>query len=125
MRRSFVLSVFFLAAQARRAALTVHQQPVVKFGPALPPGMTDMLKQQIANALGAETTVRVKGNRCSSSGGVLSTISDFGKGEATLLNSSLKQFASVPLTGYGAQIANAMPQQQMPEGAQQMQIGRA
>ncbi len=120
MRRNVVLGVFLLAAQAGWADLTVRQQTVVKLGPGLPSGMTDAAKQQMDSVLPAETTLRVKGNRCSSSGGVLGAVTDYDKGEVTLLNSKTKEFATVPLAGYAAKIADAMPHQQMPDGALQM-----
>jgi TonB family protein len=120
MRRSFVLAVFFLAAPAGWADLTVRQQITVKMGPGLPANMLDMAKQRVGDAVPAETTLRVKRNRCASSGGAVATISDYDKGEVTLLNPKTKEFATVPLASYAARIANAMPQQQMPDGVQQM-----
>jgi hypothetical protein len=120
MRRSFVLAVFFLAPQAGWADLTVRQQITVKFGPGLPANMLDIIKERVGGAVPAETTMRVKGNRCVSSGGAVATISDYDKGEVTLLNPKTKEFATVPFAGYAARIANAMPQQQMPDGVQLM-----
>ncbi len=120
MRRCFVLALFFLAAEASRADLTVRQQTVVTFGSALPASMLDMVKQRVGDMIPTETTLRVKGNRCSSSGGVVTTVSDYDKGEVTLLNPKTKEFATVPYASYAARIGDSVPRQQMPEGAQQM-----
>src|SRR5580693_5441918 len=120
MRWSLVPAVFLLAAQLAWADLTVRQQTVVKFGPALPTAMTDTVKQQMASTLPSETILRVKGNTCSTSGGAIETISDYDAGRITLLNSKSKTFASTPLADFASKIADAMPRQQMPAGADQM-----
>jgi hypothetical protein len=83
MRRSFVLAIFFLAAPAGWADLTVRQQTVVKFGPALPAIMLDMVKERVGDMVPVKTTLRVKGSRCSSSGGAVGTVSDYDNGEVT------------------------------------------
>jgi TonB family protein len=120
MRWSLVPAVFLLAAQLAWADLTVRQQTVVKFGPALPTAMTDTVKQQMASTLPSEMILRVKGNTCSTAGGAIETISDYDAGRITLLNSKSKTFASTPLADFASEIADAMPRQQMPAGAGQM-----
>jgi hypothetical protein len=80
----------------------------------------DIIKRQIGNAMPSELTWRIKGDRCSTSGVAVGTITDNDSGEVTLLNSATKQFATVSFADYEADIARAVPEQQIPEVARQM-----
>ena len=110
------LALAILGSQAVRADLTIRYQVEFKFGPAFPAAVADMAKAQIAGMLPGEITMRVKGDKCTSSFGPLDSIIDTGKGEITLFNPATKQFATVPEAAY---MERVLAQQQLPAGAQQ------
>jgi hypothetical protein len=120
MRRRFVLAMFFLAAQAGWADLTVRFQTMVTFGPGVPSSLVDVAKRQMGAMMPSELIQRVKGNRCSTSGVAVGTITGNGRGEVTLLNAATKQFTTLSFADYSADIAKPMPEQPIPEAARQM-----
>ena len=115
-RRNIALALALLAPQAIWADLTIRYKLDVQFGPAIPPAAAETAKQQVMGAFPAEMAMRVKGNRCSTSFGPLSSIIDVAKSEITLLNPGTKQFATIPAASYADKLAGVQP---LPPAAQQ------
>jgi len=114
--RNFAVALAVLLSQTARADLAIRYTFELKLGPAIPAAAADAIEQQIAGMLPGEVSMRVKGDKCASSFGPLTSIIDGSKGEITLFNPATKQFATVPVAEY---MERALTQQQVPAAAQQ------
>ena len=116
-------SVVFLgmwAAQAGRADLTMRHTFAFKFGSFLPPQVTDAIRQQLGNRMAEGSTTQIKGDRVRTSMGQMFSITDYARGEITLVNPATRRFATVPLAEYPGKILAAQKMPPMPPVAQRI-----
>jgi TonB family protein len=99
-RGVIALALAVFGSQAVRADLTIRYEFELKFSPAFPPAVVDMVKAQMGNLLGGERTTLVKGGKCTSRFGSLTTIIDAGTSQMTLFDPAGKRFATVALSDY-------------------------
>lgn len=110
MGSRIAVALLLLVAPLLRADVTIRNTIEIKFGSAFPPAVADALKQQVGSIVPSEIFVRVKGDKSVSSFGALMGITDFTKGEITLLDPKSKQFATVPMADYPDKILPQAPE---------------
>src|SRR5438128_4996612 len=86
-----------LASQPSRADLTLRHSLEVKFGALLPPEAIEAVKKQMASGFPNEVITRVKGDKVYSKSGLMTSITDCGTDQITLLNADAKRYATVPM----------------------------
>jgi hypothetical protein len=89
-----------LACQTSRADLTLRHSLEVKFGALLPPEAIEMVKKQMASRFPSEVITRVKGDKVYSKSVLMTSITDCGTDQITLLNADAKRYATVPMADY-------------------------
>src|SRR6266478_635252 len=92
--------LFLWVCQPGRADLTLRQSFDVKLGESLPTAAVEVVKKQMASGLPNEIVTRVKGNKVSSTFGVVTTMMDCTSDQITLLNPATKQFVTVAMADY-------------------------
>jgi hypothetical protein len=100
-----------LLTQAVRADLTLAYRTETHPGSSIPPAMADAMKQQMGVSMPADSTIRIKGEKVSSSSGALVSIIDYASGRMTLVHPPTRRFATLPASEYAAQLGAAMPQE--------------
>src|ERR1039457_4747010 len=113
-----VVFVGLCAAQAGRADLTMRHTLTFKFGSFLPQQATDAIKQQLGNGMAEGTTTQIKGDRVYTSMGQMFSVTDYAKGEITLVEPKTRRFATVPLAEYPGKVLAAQQLPPMPPDAQ-------
>ncbi len=123
-RRSILaLSLALLIGPTGWADLTLRHKMEIKFASFLPPEVQAQARQQGGAALPNEMVVQIKGDKTLTNSGPLLGITDYGRGEITLLNPKTKQYATVPLAEYPGRIADAQKPPALPPQAQAMLLG--
>ena len=89
------------------ADLTMRHTLTIKFGSFLPPQAMDAIRQQLGNRLPEGTLVQVKGDRVCASMAKMFAVTDYAKGEITLVDPETRRYATVPLADYPATILAA------------------
>jgi TonB family protein len=118
-----IAGVVFLglcAMQAGRADLTMRHTLTIKLGSFLPPTAMDAIQQQLGNRMPEGTLVQVKGDRVCASMAKMFAITDYAKGEITLVDPETRRFATVPLADYPAKILAAQRLPPMSPDAQRI-----
>jgi len=85
----------------------VHNE--MKFGVVIPQPISDRTRNGALMLLPDETTIYRKGNLEYQRQGAFVMITDYGKGEVTLLDGEHKQFAKIAMKDYVAKIAATLP----------------
>ena len=115
-----VLFLGFCAVRAGRADLTLRYTYTYKMGSFLPPQALDAMKQQLGSRMGDGTTLQIKGDRAYSTMGRMFAVTDYAKGEITVVDPETKRFATVPLGDYTAKMMAAQKLPVMPPDAQRI-----
>ena len=115
-----VLFLGFCAVRAGRADLTLRYTYTHKMGSFLPPQALDAMKQQLGSRMGDGTTLQIKGERAYSTMGRMFAVTDYAKGEITVMDPETKRFATVPLDAYMAKMLAAQKLPAMPPDAQRI-----
>jgi TonB family protein len=115
-----VVLVGLCAAQAGRADLTMRHTLTFKFGSFLPQQATDAIKQQLGNRMAEGTTTQIKGDRVYTSMGQMFSVTDYAKGEITLVEPKTRRFATLPLAEYPGKVLAAQQLPPMPPDAQRI-----
>ena len=115
-----VLFLGLCAVQAGRADLTLRYTYTYKLGSFLPPQALDAMKQQLGNRMGDGTTLQIKGDRVYTSMARMFAVTDYAKGEITVVDPETKRFATVPLDAYTAKMLAAQKLPAMPPDAQRI-----
>ena len=115
-----VLFLGFCAVQAGHADLTLRYTFTYKMGSFLPPQALDAMKQQLGNRMGDGTTLQINGDRAYSTMGRMFAVTDYAKGEITVMDPETKRFATVPLGDYMAKMLAAQKLPAMPPDAQRI-----
>ena len=119
-RVAVVVFLGLCAVQEGRADLTMRHTFTFEFGSLLPPQAVDAIKQQLGNRMAEGTTVQIKGDRVYTSMGQMFSVTDYAKGEITLVDPKTKHFATVPLAEFPAKILAAQKLPAMPPDAQRI-----
>jgi hypothetical protein len=120
LRTVGVILLGLCAVQAGRADLTMRHTFTFKFGSFLQPQATEAIRQQLGNRLADGTTTQIKGDRVYTSMGKMFSVTDYAKGEITLVDPNTKRIATVPLAEYPAKILAAQKLPPMPPDAQRI-----
>jgi hypothetical protein len=96
-----------LFSQTSRADLTLRHSFEVKFGALLPPEAVDTVKKQMTSAFPKEVVTRIKGDKVYAKSGLITSITDWGSDQITLLNADAKQYATVPMADYPGNLPGA------------------
>jgi TonB family protein len=115
-----VLFLGLCAVQAGRADLTLRYTYTYKLGSFLPPQALDAMKQQLGNRMGDGTTLQLKGDRVYTSMARMFAVTDYAKGEITVMDPATKRFATVPLDAYMSKMLAAQKLPVMPPDAQRI-----
>jgi hypothetical protein len=99
------------------ADVTLRYKSDVKMNPTIPAAMAQQATAGMAG-LPLDSTLQLKGGKGFSTFNGFTSIYDFTKQEITLLDSSGKQYATLPAADFGAQMMAAMPE--MPAQAKAM-----
>jgi TonB family protein len=122
MKCRFAGAVFLglCAVQAGRADLTLRYTYTYKMGSFLPPQALDAMKQQLGNWMAEGTTLEIKGDRVYASMGRMFSVTDYAKGEITVVDPETKRYATVPLADYMTKMLAAQKLPPMPPDAQRI-----
>jgi TonB family protein len=115
-----VIILGLCAMQAGRADLTMRHTLTIKFGSFLPPQAMDAIRQQLGNRMPEGTLVQVKGDRVCASMAKMFSVTDYAKGQITLVDPETRRFATVPLADYPAKILAAQKLPAMSPDAQRI-----
>ena len=115
-----ILLLGFSAVQAGRADLTLRYTYTYKLGSFLPPQALDSMKQQLGSRMGDGTSLQIKGDRAYTTMGRMFAVTDYAKGEITVVDPETKRFATVPLDAYMAKMLAAQKLPAMPPDAQRI-----
>jgi hypothetical protein len=94
-----------------RADLTLEYKSDVKVGAGMPAAVAEAIKQQMGVSMPPGTTIRIKGEKVLSTSGPLTSIIDYAAAQIAVLHPATKRFASVPISGYAAQMSAAIPEE--------------
>ncbi len=100
-----------LLVPAAHADLTIHYKTSYAFASGLPAQMTEVMKQQMAGSMPAESAIRIHGDQAASSFGRLSYVVDYAKQQITLLHAPSKRYATTPSGDFAKLVRAMIPEQ--------------
>jgi hypothetical protein len=104
------MGLWLAAAASLYADVRLRYRSDFKFNRSLPEAMSRMAMKSLGTAMPREIVIRLKNGKGFSSWGNYTTITDFSKKEATLVDSDGKRYATLPLDRFSEEVGGAMPE---------------